>query len=146
MKQMIICFTLVVMGANVAMTQTGERRGQVQDRVEAQRVAFITQQLNLTPDESAAFWPLYNEFKARQKTMRQEIRPGKSIDQLNDAEASALINAQLDLEIALAGVKRDYFGRLGKVVPASKLVKLGHAEQAFNRRVLNTIRNRQNKN
>ena len=32
------------------------------DKIEAQKVAFITTELDLTSVESQSFWPIYNEF------------------------------------------------------------------------------------
>lgn len=144
MKHLIICMTLMVLGANVSVSQGigAERRAMAQERIEAQRVAFITQKLELTADESAAFWPVYNEFKQKQKEMRESVKPGKPIRQLNDAEALELIEAQLDLEIALVDLKRQYFARIGASVAPRKLVRLGLVEQQFNREVLNTLRQR----
>lgn len=40
---------------------------------EAQKVAFFTQALDLTPEEAAVFWPLYNEM-----VKRSGIRNSKS--------------------------------------------------------------------
>ena len=148
MKQLIICISIMVFGASVVLAQGpgADRRAAVQDRVEAQRVAFITQKLELTVDESATFWPVYNEFRQKQKEMRESISPGKTLRQLNDAEAQELINAQLDLEAELVTLKRTYFSRLSTVVPARKLVRLAAIEQQFSREVLNMLRQRQQGN
>ena len=32
---------------------------------EAQKIAFFTQEMELTPEEAAKFWPLYNEIQLK---------------------------------------------------------------------------------
>ncbi len=41
-------------------------------RLEALKVAYITQQLALTPEEAQNFWPVYNKYFSEIKTARQE--------------------------------------------------------------------------
>lgn len=144
MKQLVICMMVMFLGANAAMAQGpgGDRDGPVQQRVEAQRVAFITQRLNLSPEESAAFWPIYNAFKDEQRALRQELIPDKLPRNMTEAEAEAFIDAQLDYEAAVTDLKRKYYTRLKEVVGPRKVAQLGPAEMAFNREVISTLRER----
>jgi len=43
-----------------------------QEDIEALKVAFITKELALTPDEAQKFWPVYNQYSNQLKTVRQE--------------------------------------------------------------------------
>lgn len=131
----------LALGANVVMAQ-GDRLTAAQERIEAQRVAFITQKMELTASESAAFWPVYNEFRQKQKTLRESARPGKSLHMMNDAEAQEVIDSQLAAEADILALRREYFGKLSEIVPPRKLVRLTMLEQQFNREVLNTLRQR----
>ena len=36
------------------------------------KIAFITTELNLTPDEAAKFWPVFNAFEEKQRELKQE--------------------------------------------------------------------------
>jgi hypothetical protein len=38
------------------------QKDKIRERIKAQRIAFITQRLALTPDEAQKFWPVYNQF------------------------------------------------------------------------------------
>lgn len=49
----------------------------VRDKVNAARIAYLTDQLALTPDEAEKFWPIYNEFLEKRKTLRKEYRQKK---------------------------------------------------------------------
>jgi len=145
MKSFILCLVLVGIGIQIGSAQRygPEQRAKMQERIEAQRVAFITQKLDLTPDESAKFWPLYNEFKKLQKTKRAEIMPGKPLKELNDAEAEEIIEKRLTMEEEMVDIKRDYFEKLKEVIPSTKIVLLVQVELQFNREVLEKLRQRQ---
>jgi hypothetical protein len=144
MKQLVICMMVLLLGANTAMTQgiKDDMDGPLRQRVEAQRVAFLTQKLDLSPEESAAFWPIYNEFRDEQHKLRKDARPAKMPRNMTDDEAEAFIEAQLDQESAVIALKRKYFARLQEVVGPQKVAQLGQAEMAFNREVINTLRER----
>lgn len=145
MKSFIICLVIVGIGFQLGSAQRNgpEQRAKMQERIEAQRVAFITQKLALTPDESAKFWPLYNEFRNAQKSKREALRPNVPINQLSDSEADKLIDKQLTTEIELVELKRTYFGQLKDVISSQQIVQLGQIEMEFNRGILEKLKQRQ---
>ena len=75
MKNAIIIFCLSVLAVSVSAQPTQRNPQRVQEKIESQRVAFLTQKLDLTPEESAAFWPIYNDFKKAQREKRRSLRP-----------------------------------------------------------------------
>ena len=44
------------------------------EKVQALKIAFITQKLELTTDEAQKFWPVYNEYRSELQTARKENR------------------------------------------------------------------------
>ena len=140
MKKNILILTMALLTWGMAYGQ----KGPVQNRVEAQRVAFITEQLNLTPDESAKFWPLYNEFKAKQKKVRADARTDSFIMDVSDSEAEKIIADRLVSEAQILELKKVYFKRLMEAIPPRKLVRLPTVEMQFNKKVLEGLRNRRN--
>lgn len=119
-----------------------DRAAQFQDRIEAQRVAFITQKLDLTSKESADFWPLYNTFKEEQKELRKAIAGPRGLKTMSDAEADAALEQMIQSEQDLIDLKRNYIDKFKTVIPATKVAMLFHVEQAFNREILNKLRER----
>ena len=145
MKSIILCLTFVGIGFQIGTAQQygPEQRAKMQERIESQRIAYITQKLDLSPDESAKFWPVYNEFKKTQKAMRDEAKPGKPLKNLNEEEAEEMIEKRLATEEEMIHLKRDYFKKLKEVIPSTKIVLLVQIETAFNREVLEKLRQRQ---
>lgn len=116
---------------------------EARERIEAQRVAFITQQLRLTPDEAARFWPIYNEYRDALKDMREDFeRP--DLESITDEEAAALIEKQLQQEQRKLELKRNLLARLRTVVSARKVLMLQRAENEFNRELLRKVQEHRN--
>jgi len=47
------------------------------EKLESLRIAFLTKQLNLSPEEAQGFWPVYNEYTRDAKKLNEELRSGK---------------------------------------------------------------------
>lgn len=139
MKQFISTFILLFFGFNILIAQRpGLER--VAQKVEAQKIAFITNALNLTPEESQKFWPLYNEYSAKEKEFRPEFkeRPGN----VSEAEANELINKFFENEEKRLILMKNYYQKFKNVIPASKVVKLHFAERKFKEKLLEKIKER----
>jgi hypothetical protein len=144
MKSYIICLVILGIGIQTAFAQQGpEQRAKLQQRIESQRIAFITQKLDLSPDESAKFWPVYNEYKKVQKAKKKEIVPDKPLNKLTNDEAENVIEDYLALDEEMIELKRDYIKKLKEIIPPTKIVLLVQVEMEFNRVVLEKLRQRQ---
>lgn len=55
----------------LAYAQDEQPSEKKQADIEALRVAFISKELQLTPDEAQRFWPVYNQYSVELKTIRQ---------------------------------------------------------------------------
>lgn len=118
----------------------------VRDKIQAARVAYITDQLALTPEEAEKFWPIYREFAEKRKEIRQQLRqtrknpdPGKTQEQ-NEKQ---LVDEQLEAKQKELNLEKDYSGKLLKVISAQKLRSLPDAERRFRQMILDQIQRRQ---
>jgi hypothetical protein len=118
----------------------------VKQKIQAARVAYITDQLALTPEEAEKFWPIYREFSEKQQQLRKEYRqakknpdPAKTPDQ-ND---QALVEMGLKVKQQEVDLEKDYSGRLLKVISAQKLRNLPDTERRFRQMILEQIQRRQ---
>lgn len=115
--------------------QGGPLHREARERIEAQRVAFITQKLSLTPDEAAKFWPVYNEYKDQLKNMRDDIERTDLMN-VTDAEATTIIERHFAMEDKKQDLKRNLFTRLKTAISPRKILMLHAAEREFNRELL----------
>ena len=93
---------------NQGIGQNGNKNRPVADRVQAQMVAYLTNELALTPQEAEKFWPVYNEYKSKEREARKSARPSKPVQQMTEAEASAFINSSLESESQELELKKIY--------------------------------------
>ena len=134
----IIFVTLLLFSSGIAsFAQNG-----AQEKLEAQRVAFITNRLNLTPQEAQNFWPIYNQYKAEERQLKKSLRrPGK-LQNLSDKEVEDYLDATLDVEEKELALKRSYLNKVKAILPIKKIARLMNAERAFKEMVLRRMNER----
>lgn len=134
---------LFLLTALMAVAQEGEegvpQDPKVREKINAARVAYITERLGLTPEEAEKFWPLYREYANKQRELKQQFnqakKEGKTADELLDLEHS-LKQKGLDLE-------KEYSGRLRQTISPQKLMSLRGAEEDFRKLVIRQLQQRQ---
>lgn len=140
MKTKITLFVLCF--ASFAIAQPRKK-----DQIKSMKIAFITQELELTPDEATKFWPLFNDFETKQKEIRQdkskELRD-KIDGGISEKEATTLLNQMESSEDELHNLRKKFIASLKNVLPATKILKLKRAEEKFNRRLIKEIRDKRN--
>lgn len=115
----------------------------MEDRIESLRIAFFTEKLQLSPDESKTFWPLFNEFQEKERAIKKNYQNDTSLELMSDAEAEKLIDNSFKMEDELLQLKKEYYGKMRKVLPVRKIALLSRIERQFKERLLEEWRNRQ---
>ncbi len=143
MKKAIIGTILICLAAVIGYAQDDdlpEPQGQLAQRVEAMKVAFITDRLGLTPQESQNFWPIYNQYEDEQKKIRQKYKFSNNFATMTDAEAEKMLEGTLEMEQQLLNLKRDYIQRMRKVIPVRKIVMLNRSEHEFREELVKRLK------
>ena len=107
MKNFLIIIILAVLPFTGLIAQPPEKK---QATLEAVFAAFVTRQLNLTPEDAQKFWPVYNQYDAESRKLKQE-QMQKGGDELE------LQQKQLDLKKKykpdfLKAISNDQFNKL----------------------------------
>lgn len=117
----------------------------VKEKVEAARIALITNRLGLTPEQAEKFWPVYREFSQKRGEVRQEFRQmQRGMDPANPdpAKQKELVELGLKLKQRELDLEKDYSGRIMKVINAQQMLSLRKAEQDFRQLILNQLQQR----
>jgi Spy/CpxP family protein refolding chaperone len=141
-KWILVAFAFMAASANAQDNDHGFKAAM--EKMQADRVAFLTEKLELTVDEAQKFWPLYNEYlkqredliKGRREKMRKDFEP----ENVTDQDLDMMLSDILDQEVRLAQIKKDYFTKIRQVLPVKKVLTLHRAEQEFMNHMLNRIR------
>lgn len=150
MKKTITILILVALPI-ILMAQRGPRFEENRERIEAQKVAYLTRELNLTPEEAQQFWPVYNEFSEKReaiiKTNRDQMRRLKEMDisGISEKEAEEIADQQLVHAQKMLDLRKAYHSQFKAILPAIKVLKLYKAEEDFKRLLLDRLRGRHGK-
>lgn len=138
MKQLslILALSLLLVGQLSAQRNGSDDRTR-REKIEAVKVAFITQELALTPEESQGFWPIYNELRDKIKAIRKGDTKLDKVDlsSMTDAELEKAFLEDLTNDEQEIALKKEYFQKLKKVIPVRKIVQLRKIEVEFRRRL-----------
>ena len=142
MKGLLVVYILIFIGFEVF--GQGKLTDEKRKEFDAQKVAFFTQELDLSTAEDAVFWTLYNEKQKKKKGIEGQIRKGNNevnvASGLTDEKYAEAVGKTLELEEDLLEVKREYYRKMLTVLPASKVWKLGDAERKFHRQLFDKLR------
>ncbi len=119
------------------------------EQIKALKVSFITTELNLTSDEAAKFWPVYNafeekEFEIKHSKIRKLVKllDEKGIDGMSDKDALTYLNQLQAADEELFLLKQKLVADLKPIIGAVKILKLKKAENDFDRKLLEKYRKR----
>jgi hypothetical protein len=123
-----------------AVAQVNERFADMNAEIElmrsvaqTERKALVEQAMHLTAEESTAFWPVYNTYRAEiVKVSDQLVKLVTDYaalrDTLTDAQARTLLTDYLAFEQALLTVRKKYVKRFSKVLPMVKVMRFYQVE------------------
>ena len=110
-----------------------------QERMKAERVAYLTAAMNLTPAEAEKFWPVYNSMEAeRRASFGKVMRAYKALSDgvaagKTDKELEVLVNDYTTANKNSHSIEAKYTPQLVNVLSVSKVAKLFVAEEEFRR-------------
>lgn len=95
---------------------------------EAQRQQIVSQNLELTGEESADFWPLYREYRAdvaklNDRFVKLIVEFGENYETLTDEQATRLSRDALKLDADRVKLKQRYFSRFARIIPGRKVAR-----------------------
>lgn len=114
----------------------------LRERIQSMRIAYLSEEMGLMPEEAQTFWPLYNARESELQKARQSVRERllglRERKSMMSAEAYADSVSQLYLGLwqREAEVRRSYHERLKKALPPEKLARFYLAELRLLRRAL----------
>jgi hypothetical protein len=110
MKRFLILYGIIFTLCFSVSAQNGEG-------IQALKIAYLTKQLNLTPEDAERFWPIYNQYT---KEIRQ-IR----MDAVGNREAEIVTEGKI------YEVRKKYSVEFGKALPPDKVNLFFRSEKQF---------------
>lgn len=155
MKRIILAAAvlLISIAASAQGPQGGPQGGdfarQWQERIQSEKIAFLTNEMQLTPKEAQVFWPVYNEAqKAQEAEVRATLKAYGELDKaIRDGKTGKdleplLKNYAKALQQGASAAK--YMEQYIKILPAEKVAKLYIGEEKFRQSQILRLRQPQN--
>lgn len=114
------------------------------ERVQALKVAFITDKISLTPQQAEQFWPVYHSYEDDIRDLRSSYlkqNEGKTKG-FSREQAQRYIDDNLDYQEAVIALKRKYKGEFLKIISPKQLSDLYAAEHEFKQMLIQKLRER----
>jgi hypothetical protein len=134
MKNLLLILSLFIgitgysQTGNRQSNQQGNRSSQQQtnreqpgSRVQAYKIAFITQKLKLTPEDAQKFWPLFNKYEEEILKARMQFRKEGT--------------NEIEKDQKLLEIKKKYAKEFSGIVGEKKTDEFFKAEKEFNTQV-----------
>ncbi|MFT3682829.1 MAG: hypothetical protein QM791_21405 [Ferruginibacter sp.] len=121
-----IYFILAIILSSFAAQAQAPQEDQLQDKkqqdIEALKVAFISKELQLTPEEAQQFWPVYNQYSGELKN---------TISDETDI---------IERDQKIVDLRKRYKDRFIKILGQQRMNRLFGAEADFRRLLIKAIR------
>lgn len=144
----IVSFLAILIFSSSLVSAQGHRRQlspEMRAKFEAQKISYITQQLEISPEEAQVFWPLYNEMKKKEDTFHKEFRQlftklKHESDNISEKEMELLSDRIADLKVEKAKLERDYHYKFKKVLSTKQILDLYMADKEYKGMLLRRIK------
>jgi len=121
MKKIIF---LLLVTFTVFSIANAQKQGTRSEKVQALKIAFITQKLQLTSAQAEKFWPVYNQYDSEIKSLRTD----------NNEDV-------LENEEKLLNIRKKYKPTFEKILGPQKLNDLFNAERDFRNVLIRQLKN-----
>jgi hypothetical protein len=126
----------------IALPLSAQEKALRNQQIEAVKIAFITQKLNLSSTEAEKFWPVYNSYQGELREVFKQRREARSKKAANPNEK---LNGELDFEDHLLEIRKKYKQEFSKVIPAEKVLRFYAAEREFREQMIEELKDRRKK-
>ncbi len=123
MKKFLLIASLILSSITIAFAQADNQEGDFkqQEKIQALYVAYVTKQLELTPDEAQKFWPMHTQFT-------------KEVNGINKALP------ELDKQQKTLDIKRKYQSNFSNVLGTQRCERFFRLNEAFREKLIERVK------
>jgi hypothetical protein len=139
----IIAVALIMIQVAAAQEMNREKK----ERFESMKIGFITQRLDLTPEEAKVFWPVYNKYsdeleQLRKNRVKNLLNARDNFENMSDADLEKAVDNEIAFRSSEVDIMKKYHPQFKKILPVRKVAKLYKAEEEFKRKLVEMLRER----
>lgn len=122
------------------------------EKMQSEKIAFLSMEIGLTPEEAQQFWPIYNGVseqmdKAMHEVFRTYMELEKAMNEDRpEKEISKLLESYLDALESQNDIRDDSVEKYRKIMSDKKIAKIFVAEEKFRRQHIRRLNHQQKDN
>ncbi|AEV32343.1 hypothetical protein [Owenweeksia hongkongensis] len=133
------------------MAQREKPSEEMREKIESMRIAYITEKINLTPEEAQVFWPVYNQYREEFEKIIHRVEPNgkpphhlsdEELNKMSDKEVREMLTNEMEKQKLLVEHREKYFKKFTEILPIKKVALLYDAEREFQRKLMRQISDR----
>jgi Skp family chaperone for outer membrane proteins len=124
MKKYLLILTLMLGSFSVAFAQEAEEVNR-QEKIQALYVAYVTQQLQFTPDEAQKFWPVHAQFTNELKGVRKDL-------------------PELEKQQQHLNIKKKYQENFSRIIGNNRCERFFRMDGEFKRKLMDRVQKQRN--
>ncbi len=115
------------------------------DQIQALKVSFITQKVDLSPQQAQEFWPIYNQMSAEIEALRAKRKSAfkagqQQLKSQSDEQIEALIQLKFQTEEKELIIRKAYHNKFKAVLEMHQIAELYIAEKEFKRHLIERLK------
>lgn len=143
MKKYILLLLLAIFAFGQGTAQKKSKR----DYIKSLKIAFLTENLDLTTEEAQKFWPVYNNYEERKYTEIYREYKGikhtlkdKEFSAVSETEATKILDKLIQIDQDKLELEKALINDLTRIIPATKILYLKKLEDDFNHKLLDKLK------
>lgn len=146
-----VLYTVLLFFSSVpvfAQPQNDDGKGW-KDRIMSEKIAFLTTEANITPEEAQKFWPVYNQIWEERWAARRDVMESfRKLDiAIKENKGSKEISRLLDIYLAKIDIMTENdkkaAERFKQILPTEKVARIYVSEEKFRRQQIHKLHHRE---
>lgn len=138
----ILMIAAIIAGVTLTVQAKDGWKDEWKEKMMSEKIAFLTMEMNITPEEAQVFWPVYNMIENEKDAVLLEvIQSYKALDTAvaQNKDVEKCLNAYLSAQEKLRETEGKAAEQYKKVLPTEKVAKLYVAEEKFRRQQIRKL-------
>ncbi len=124
MKKYLLILTFLLGSFSVAFAQEGDDLTK-QEKIQALYVAYVTQQLQFTPEEAQKFWPVHAQFAGELKSVKTDL-------------------PELEKQQSYLNIKKKYQENFNRIIGNNRCERFFRMDGEFKRKLMDRVQKQRN--
>lgn len=134
MKSKSLIITLCALAMCISMAaQPHQRKGEWKEKMQQERIAYLTMAVDMTNEEAQTFWPVYNQIEKKKEAARVAVFEAFKKMEKGEGDAATLLNEYLKAKAEADAIDAVAAKEFSKVLPPEKVAKVFIGEENFRR-------------